>query len=48
MRREISRLVRKARGYWERNEQLPLDLFAKLAGMGVDVETLEQRYMRYE
>ncbi len=48
MKREINRLVRKARGYWERNEHLPLDLFAELVGLGVDVETLEQRYLRYE
>jgi len=48
MRREINKLVRRARGFWERNEQLPLDLFAEMVELGVDVETLEQRYMRYE
>ena len=48
MRREINRLVRKARGYWERNEHPPLDLFAQLVELGVDVESLEHRYLRYE
>lgn len=42
------KLLRAAKRRWKNNEVLPLDLFAALVECGVDVERLEQRYLRYE
>ena len=39
-------LTRQARRYWSRGERLPIDLFAQLISVGIDVGTLERRYLK--
>lgn len=48
MRNEIRSLINEAKSYWGNNESIPLDLFAQLNELGVDVERLERHYLRYE
>ena len=40
------RLLEEAHGYWEQGRQIPLDLFARLAQQGFDVETLESKHRK--
>jgi hypothetical protein len=39
-------LISQAARYWNRGEYLPIDLFAEMLGMGLDVEALERNYMK--
>lgn len=43
-----NRLIREARRIWEDNEPIPIDLFAQLLELGVNVEAMERKYLRYE
>ena len=42
MSRYIDSLIDQAQAYWSIGEEIPLDLFSKLAMAGVDVVTLEK------
>jgi hypothetical protein len=48
MERQINNAIRRARRQWEKNRHISLDLFAELVEMGVDVEALEAKYLKYE
>jgi hypothetical protein len=39
-------LLRRAQAFWDRGQQLPLDLFYQLLGAGLDVEALEAQHMK--
>lgn len=39
-------LLEQAQEYWERGHSLPITLFARLAGEGMDVETLEAKHRK--
>lgn len=39
-------LIARARPYWEQGQSLPLDLFAEMQSIGMDVVALEQQYLR--
>lgn len=39
-------LLQEAVDMWERGHRIPLDLFSKLAGQGMDVETLEAKHFK--
>ena len=39
------RLLDEAHEYWDRGRQTPLDLFARLAQTGLDVEALQLQYL---
>lgn len=41
-----AKLLAEAKDYWSLGMQLPLDLFSKLAGEGMDVPRLEQQYIK--
>ena len=38
-------LLDEAHEYWDRGHQIPLDLFARLAQTGLDVEALQLQYL---
>lgn len=40
------RLLAEAKDYWAHGRHLPLDLFARLAQEGFDVETLEHKHLK--
>ena len=39
------RLLEEAKDYWSIGMQLPIDLYARLAGEGMDVPRLEQLHL---
>ncbi len=42
----IDWLVYRAQHYWERGNQIPLDLFAEMQAEGLDVVSLERQYLK--
>jgi hypothetical protein len=40
-------LIKRARRFWDKGNQLPLDLMYELLGAGLDVTTLEKQYLSY-
>lgn len=40
------RLMDQAQDYWDQGKHLPLDLFARMAQEGLDVETLELKNIK--
>jgi hypothetical protein len=48
MESQINNAIRRARRQWEKNRQISLDLFAELVELGVDVQALEDKYLRFE
>lgn len=38
-------LIRRARHYWDKGQQIPVNLFAEMIGAGLDVEALERQYL---
>lgn len=45
---ETDRLLERARVYWESGHVIPLDLFAQMNEAGMDVQRLEDDYMKDE
>lgn len=39
------RLLDQAKEYWDQGRQIPIDLFARLAAEGLDVEALQLQHL---
>jgi len=48
MERQRNNAIRRARRLWEKNKQIPMDLFAELVELGIDVQALEDKYLKFE
>ena len=42
----IEWLIRRARKFWDHGKNIPMDLFAEMNSAGLDVQSLENKYMK--